>query len=158
MTEKDILTAAMQREFATTLRVIQAFPQSELHFKPHDRSRDARSLLEGFVREMHIMESAVKMQIDMDRIRQYEAKDLMQISDDFESATAEFLSLLGKTEEQELNKHVQFFGRELRAMDVLWGLLFDQIHHRGQMSVYIRMAGGKVPSIYGPSADEQPGM
>ncbi len=33
-------------------------------------------------------------------------------------------------------------------------MLFDQIHHRGQMSVYIRLAGGKVPSIYGPSADD----
>jgi uncharacterized damage-inducible protein DinB len=36
----------------------------------------------------------------------------------------------------------------------LWAMLADQIHHRGQLSVYLRMAGGKVPSIYGPSADE----
>jgi uncharacterized damage-inducible protein DinB len=34
-----------------------------------------------------------------------------------------------------------------------WGFLFDAIHHRGQLSVYIRPMGGKVPSIYGPSAD-----
>ena len=40
------------------------------------------------------------------------------------------------------------------AFDVLWGILMDSIHHRGQFSVYLRMAGGKVPSIYGPSADE----
>jgi uncharacterized damage-inducible protein DinB len=33
-------------------------------------------------------------------------------------------------------------------------MLMDSIHHRGQMSVYLRCAGGKVPSIYGPSADE----
>jgi uncharacterized damage-inducible protein DinB len=33
------------------------------------------------------------------------------------------------------------------------GLLLDLIHHRGQLSVYIRPMGGKVPSIYGPSAD-----
>ena len=33
-------------------------------------------------------------------------------------------------------------------------MLWDQIHHRGQLSVYLRMAGGSVPSIYGPSADE----
>jgi uncharacterized damage-inducible protein DinB len=36
-----------------------------------------------------------------------------------------------------------------------WGMLFDLIHHRGQLSVYIRPMGGKVPSIYGPSGDEQ---
>ena len=43
---------------------------------------------------------------------------------------------------------------DLRRLDVLWFLLNDQIHHRGQFSVYLRMAGAKVPSIYGPSKDE----
>jgi hypothetical protein len=36
---------------------------------------------------------------------------------------------------------------------LLWIALFDSIHHRGQLSTYIRPMGGKVPSIYGPSAD-----
>jgi len=36
----------------------------------------------------------------------------------------------------------------------LWGFLFDCIHHRGQLSTYLRPMGGKVPSIYGPSADD----
>ena len=43
---------------------------------------------------------------------------------------------------------------DYRTMDFLWFLLHDQIHHRGQLSVYVRMAGGRVPSIYGPTADE----
>ena len=41
--------------------------------------------------------------------------------------------------------------------DMLWGFLFDGIHHRGQLSTYLRPMGAKVPSIYGPSADD-PGM
>jgi len=36
----------------------------------------------------------------------------------------------------------------------VWGFLFDAIHHRGQLSTYLRPMGGKVPSIYGPSADD----
>jgi uncharacterized damage-inducible protein DinB len=43
---------------------------------------------------------------------------------------------------------------EFRVIDFLWFIFLDSIHHRGQMSVYLRCAGGKVPSIYGPSADE----
>jgi uncharacterized damage-inducible protein DinB len=43
---------------------------------------------------------------------------------------------------------------DVRKLDFLWLMLTDQIHHRGQLSVYARMAGGKVPSIYGPSFDE----
>jgi len=41
-----------------------------------------------------------------------------------------------------------------RRGDVLWYSLHALIHHRGQLSVYLRMVGGKVPSIYGPSGDE----
>ena len=37
---------------------------------------------------------------------------------------------------------------------LLWIALFDVIHHRGQLSSYIRPMGGRVPSIYGPSGDE----
>jgi uncharacterized damage-inducible protein DinB len=40
---------------------------------------------------------------------------------------------------------------------LLWLALFDAVHHRGQLSTYIRPMGGKVPSIYGPSADS-PGV
>jgi DinB family. len=39
--------------------------------------------------------------------------------------------------------------------NMLWGFLFDMIHHRGQLSTYLRPMGGKVPSIYGPSADDK---
>ena len=35
-----------------------------------------------------------------------------------------------------------------------WATLFDLIHHRGQLTMYIRPMGGKVPSVYGPSADD----
>jgi len=36
-----------------------------------------------------------------------------------------------------------------------WMMLLDAVHHRGQLSAYLRPMGSKVPSIYGPSADEQ---
>jgi uncharacterized damage-inducible protein DinB len=38
--------------------------------------------------------------------------------------------------------------------DMLFGFLFDAVHHRGQLSSYLRPMGGKVPSIYGPSGDD----
>ena len=41
--------------------------------------------------------------------------------------------------------------------DMLFGFLLDAVHHRGQLSSYLRPMGAKVPSIYGPSADD-PGM
>ena len=61
--------------------------------------------------------------------------------------------------ESRLDETVTFFTGPgttgpMRVHDVLWFMLLDSVHHRGQLSVYVRMAGGKVPSIYGPSADE----
>jgi uncharacterized damage-inducible protein DinB len=38
--------------------------------------------------------------------------------------------------------------------EFVWGFLFDEIHHRGQLSTYLRPMGSKVPSIYGPSGDD----
>lgn len=43
---------------------------------------------------------------------------------------------------------------DIPRIQFLWMMLSDQIHHCGQFSVYLRMADGKVPSIYGPSLDE----
>ena len=40
------------------------------------------------------------------------------------------------------------------VVEFLWDFMFDAIHHRGQLSAYLRPMGGKVPSIYGPSADD----
>ena len=38
--------------------------------------------------------------------------------------------------------------------EMAWGFLLDQVHHRGQLSTYLRPMGARVPAIYGPSADE----
>lgn len=49
-----------------------------------------------------------------------------------------------------MGEHVDW---ETTKGNMVWALLLDLIHHRGQLSVYLRPVGGKVPSIYGPSAD-----
>jgi DinB family len=43
---------------------------------------------------------------------------------------------------------------DVPRIQLVWFLVHDQIHHRGQFSIYLRMADAKVPSIYGPTADE----
>lgn len=81
-----------------------------------------------------------------------------QVLDAFHAQHHEISALLGRTKEDDLAP-VRFYSgpkemREYPAVEFLWFMLFDQVHHRGQLSVYVRMTGGKVPSIYGPSADE----
>ncbi|HEX9348698.1 MAG TPA: DinB family protein, partial [Gemmatimonadales bacterium] len=76
-----------------------------------------------------------------------------------EKALRSFGDKVRKADESQLNATVKFKTgpkqvSDLRRLDVLWFMLNDQIHHRGQLSVYLRMTGAKVPSIYGPSKDE----
>ena len=52
------------------------------------------------------------------------------------------------------NGKLEFFGDERPASPMAWSFLFDIVHHRGQISTYLRPMGSKVPQIYGPSGDE----
>ena len=49
---------------------------------------------------------------------------------------------------------LEFFGSQRSASGMAWGFLFDIVHHRGQITTYLRPMGSTVPQIYGPSADE----
>jgi uncharacterized damage-inducible protein DinB len=49
---------------------------------------------------------------------------------------------------------LEFFGGQRPAAPMAWNFLFDIVHHRGQISTYLRPMGSTVPQIYGPSGDE----
>ena len=76
-----------------------------------------------------------------------------------ETAHASFRKVFESFTDAQLLEPIKFYGGPEDAVDYprlqfAWFLLSDQIHHRGQLSVYLRMADAKVPSIYGPTADE----
>ena len=52
------------------------------------------------------------------------------------------------------NGTLEFFGHQRPASPMAWSFLFDIVHHRGQITTYLRPMGSTVPQIYGPSADE----
>jgi uncharacterized damage-inducible protein DinB len=49
---------------------------------------------------------------------------------------------------------LEFFGTQRPASPMAWSFLFDIVHHRGQITTYLRPMGSTVPQIYGPSGDE----
>jgi uncharacterized damage-inducible protein DinB len=52
------------------------------------------------------------------------------------------------------NGTLEFFGRQRPAAPMAWSFLFDIVHHRGQITTYLRPMGSTVPQVYGPSGDE----
>ena len=86
-------------------------------------------------------------------------EDMKELIEWYEKSHKEMIHEYNKLSEDDLNKTMKFEispkqAGDFRKIDLLWMILMDAIHHRGQFSVYLRMAGGKVPSIYGPTADE----
>lgn len=158
MTEKEQFLGVLEREFPTTLKVLKAFPAAKADIKPHAKSRTAKDLAWTFVTEQKASEQALDGAIELGKMPPAPGT-LAEVIATYEKAYRALVERVKKTPEAELNKTVKFFTApkqmgDVRRMDILWFMLMDSVHHRGQLSVYLRMADGKVPSIYGPSADE----
>jgi uncharacterized damage-inducible protein DinB len=158
MTEKQQFLDVLEREFPTTLKVLKAFPAGKADLKPQAKCRSAKDLAWTFVVEQTAGQQALDGAVDFAKMPPPPGT-LQEVIAAFERSHRAFVERIKKTPEAELNKTVKFFVApkqmgDMRKLDVLWFMLMDQVHHRGQLTVYIRMADGKVPSVYGPTADE----
>jgi len=150
----------LEQEHATTMKVLRAYPADQADLRPAEKSKTARELACVFAVESRMGVDAATTGFDFEKMSPPEIPaDFSEIVDQVEAAHQKLVETVRAQSEEHLHGTIQFFvgpktlGDVVR-MDFLWMLLHDQIHHRGQFSVYLRMAGGKVPSIYGPTADE----
>ena len=161
-TPKQQFLDAYEKEHLTTVRVLNAYPRDKIDLQPHEKCKTARDLAWIFVLERGLgaMVFNNAFAAGMQRSEMPKAPESWDaILAAFEKAHKDFGDLVRSTPDEQLVEHVKFFTGPKTLGDVTrlqfaWFLLCDEIHHRGQFSVYLRMAGGKVPSIYGPSADE----
>jgi uncharacterized damage-inducible protein DinB len=153
---------AYEREHATTMNVLRAYPPDQLDLRPHPKCKTARELAWIFVLERGLG-NAVWGDAFAKGLPSREAPPPPDSWNDLlaalEKSHKEFADTVRATSDEDLLRPVKFLTApktlgDFRRIDFAWFLLSDQIHHRGQFSVYLRMAGGKVPSIYGPTADE----
>jgi uncharacterized damage-inducible protein DinB len=154
ISKQDLLKLA-KKEFSTTLKVLRAFPVDKNEFKPHERSSDVVKLTSTFVSEMWLLRMLLFAEtFDRAQFKTYKPDNVETVTADFEKEANHAISQLESLPDVELSKTVTFAGLSIPADEFLLMIILDQVHHRGQLTVYIRMAGGKVPSIYGPSADD----
>ncbi len=150
---------AFRRELPTTLKVLASYPAGMDEFRPHERSQPAVRLAHTFTKENAGAFKAVRGQPLNPADLPPPPATFAEAAAAYERGARELMDAVEKMPDSRLSETVTFFTGprqlgEVPVIDVLWFLLMDSIHHRGQLSVYVRMAGGKVPSIYGPSADE----
>ena len=160
MSEKQEFLNVWEREFPTTLKVLKAFPGAKADFKPHERSRSAKELAWTFVIELRGIDNGLKGNLDPSIFRVPPPATYEEAVATYEQEHRDLTARLQRTPDADFEKTLKVFAgpgklADVRKIDFFWFILMDSVHHRGQFSVYLRMAGGKVPSIYGPSADEK---
>jgi len=139
-------------------RVLKAVPTKEGAYRPHPRSSSAAEIVWLLASEL---QDACDL-MDNGKVDYVQTKPPANLEDAiaaYEKNAAGFEQRLAKVSDQAWDKNAQFLmdGKvawEAPLGGMMWGFLFDAIHHRGQLSSYLRPMGGKVPSIYGPSADD----
>jgi uncharacterized damage-inducible protein DinB len=160
------LAAELQQEAKTTRRILERVPEASFGWKPHERSMSLGRLAAHVAELPELILPALK-QDELDfasgDFKPFVPQTTAELLEKFDrniSAAVEALQQqpderMGDNWKLRSGEHVLF--EMPRALVVRFVGLNHVIHHRGQLSVYLRLLDVPVPSIYGPSADEAPG-
>ena len=158
MTNLDFFKAYSLNELKATYDIIAALPADNLEYKPHPVNRTAYEIAEHVVAHVYDLD-IIANNTQCDERLKYDFQNPKQLADDMKGLWEKALSSLeGMTNEKWENELVELLieGKSfvsLPRMHMMWFFHNDIIHHRGQLSAYIRPMGGKNPAVYGYSFD-----
>jgi hypothetical protein len=167
LSNRDFFIRRWEMEHPTFVGVCRALPHDKLDYRPHPSSRSAGELVALIVSLERSCgdlcetgrgsyNSRLVFHPDLGR------SPLEAMIAEYEREHHALAEKLSRLDDEVWNRPAWLTRGEQEIIlrdsigGLLWIALFDAIHHRGQLSVYIRPMGGRVPSIYGPSGDPTP--
>jgi uncharacterized damage-inducible protein DinB len=157
--ERDSFFQIWDREQPKFDRVFDALPSGRLDYRPHPKSRSAAEMVTLLAREQEWLRGMMERgEVDYRETGSEPIDEMLAL---WKKSTQALRERLERLDDSGWHRPVKFLmgGKvinEAPTSELLWGFLLDMVHHRGQLSTYIRPMGGKVPSIYGPSGDASP--
>lgn len=156
MTSREFFIKRREAELPVFLRVLRSLPADSITYRPHERSPSAEQLVWRLASELRACLEVIAE--NKTEWRQEPAPPLSEMLELFEQWSNELINHAKTLDEDAWDRVAQFYYQgkvvsEQRLGQFLWFIFFDAIHHRGQLSAYLRPMGGTVPAIYGPSAD-----
>ncbi len=157
MTNREFFAHLCADEYPRFVRTLEAAPADQLEYRPHPRSRSAYELIGHLIgHEQDLVELAETGTIN--HRLQVPFGTMEEALRTYSSAHGALVSKLDGLDDSRWDSLGKFIVQgnvimEMPRRDLAWMVLLDAIHHRGQLSTYLRPMGGTVPSIYGPSAD-----
>jgi uncharacterized damage-inducible protein DinB len=157
MDQKTLFMKFWEKEAPATRKVISRIPEGS-SYRPDAKSRTAREIAWLIVREEVVLaEGLEKGTLEWTELPA--PTTMKEILDYYDRHHANLATRMQAIDPARWDGRVPFMfqGQEIMnetGYDNAWGFLLDIIHHRGQLSTYLRPMGSTVPQIYGPSADE----
>jgi uncharacterized damage-inducible protein DinB len=158
MSTREFFAECLKAEKPKFVRVLRAVPPEQTAYRPHERSTSAGDLVWLLADELKDACELVDHS-EVNYVLKPAPATLGESIAAYERNAGELEKRLSTLDDAAWGKKVRFLmdGKvawESTLGDMLFGFLFDAVHHRGQLSSYLRPMGAKVPSIYGPSADD----
>lgn len=164
MTIGQMIAAELKQEAGSTRKMLERIPADKFSWKPHDKSMTLARLA-GHVVEMVMWTGITLTQDELDFAKSdFQPKEYTEASElvaDFDKNIADAVGILSSASNETMMQNWKLRNGEeiyfeMPKAAVLRSMVMSHIiHHRGQLSVYLRLLDIPVPSIYGPSADEQ---
>lgn len=152
MNEKQLFANFWKKESATTRKVIERIPEGS-DYRPDPKSRTAQQIAWQIVCEEKMLIDAMETgRADWNPPPM--PSSMKEILDCYDDNSREIIRRWGELPDEKWNGTLELFGAQRPSAPMAWSFLFDLVHHRGQISTYLRPMGAKVPQIYGPSGDE----
>lgn len=149
-------------EAQQTLRLLRALPEAQYDFRPDAGGRSLGELAWHLAElEAYVADGCVTGRFDFQqKLPGLERPRLVsELASGYERVHAESLARVSELTVEQLDDHLPFMGREMRRGDLLWMVLLHHlIHHRGQLALMCRLAGGGPPGLYGPTREEMAAM
>lgn len=153
----EFLLANLEHELRTTVGVFAAVPNVNLDYRPDPRAKSALALMRHIALEDEWFLNSIADGRFSPVPDQSDACGIMTPTDaasEYEKRIPAAIARVRALDGDALARPIDFMGTiQLPALVFLSMLIRHSTHHRGQLSTYIRPMGGKVPSIYGPTAD-----
>ncbi len=144
-------------EHKTTMNTLRAIPEGRNAYRPHEKSMSLGELAFHIAYAPLGIAKAMKAQNFAAYTAPEAPADNAALLAGAEQWHKEACELLATFTEEDMAGGVPLpNGSSFPNAMFFWMNLYHLIHHRGQLSVYLRLVGGKVPSIYGPSGDDNP--
>jgi uncharacterized damage-inducible protein DinB len=158
-TVADFLIADFENEMQTTLRVIEAVPNGRLEYRPDAKSKTGLGLVRHITLEDEWLLNCIANGKFTPPPDDSDACGIMSPADALARYKEKVPAALGRVRVmsgEKLAGVIDLFGMiQAPGVNFLAMAIKHSVHHRGQLSTYLRPMGGKVPGIYGPTADTQ---